>query len=87
MFLIRDSNPNATAHHWDGHDTACKMWSTGGMNKNKKWSIRAASGSHPICTMCANVQAKKGIGNAMDEMRKPMQTSAVRVAQVELGAA
>jgi hypothetical protein len=54
MFLIRDKGTKNSAHYWDGNDTACRMWSTGGMNKDRKWSVHADPGSHPICSMCAS---------------------------------
>lgn len=58
MFLIRSNKKTGSAHFWNGHDTACKMWSTGGMNQRRKWSVLADAGSRPICTMCANVQRR-----------------------------
>lgn len=73
MFLIRDNKQKVSAHHWDGHDTACKMWSTGGMNKDHKWSVHAGPGNHSICTMCANVH-RKGVevrGNDIEPGRGP----------------
>jgi hypothetical protein len=56
QFLIRGKGKKNAAHYWDGKDTACRMWSTGGMNQGRKWSVHDDPGEHPICTMCANVR-------------------------------
>jgi len=56
MFLIRASGTKNKAHYWDGKDTACKRWLSGGMNHGRKWNIRKEAGSHPICTACLNAK-------------------------------
>lgn len=57
MYLIR-KNKARTAHLWDGVDTACRMASTGGLNKNK---YRVVGHSDlQICTMCEN-KTKSGM--------------------------
>lgn len=75
MFLIRDKHPSASAHYWDGRDTACKMWSTGGLNKNRKWAVHATPGNHPICTMCANVQRKRDARNGLNTQLDPLSAA------------
>lgn len=52
MFLIRASGTRNKAHYWDGKDTACKWWSTGRMNQNRKWEVKNAICGHPMCTAC-----------------------------------
>lgn len=43
------------AHLWDGTDTFCRMWSTVGLSKGKKWvTTKEAPAFKSICTMCAN---------------------------------
>jgi hypothetical protein len=42
------------AHLWDGADTVCRMWSTGGVSKHKS-SVQDSDMGLPICSMCSNV--------------------------------
>lgn len=51
-FLLKRSKfPCKTAHIWMGEDTACRMWSTGGLVKRKyEFSISAEGRS--ICKNC-----------------------------------
>lgn len=56
-YLIRDQGTKNSAHFWIGTDTACKMWTTGGMNQRRKWSVHSDPGTHPICQMCLNISA------------------------------
>lgn len=51
MYLVRKKNAK-TAHIWTGYDTACRMYSTGGLRK--KAYIAVATTDLPICTMCEN---------------------------------
>lgn len=48
-FLI--GKKKGAAHLWDGSDTACRMYSTGGMSRKKKTVSQSAYG-RPICSMC-----------------------------------
>lgn len=41
-------------HMWDGKDTLCRMWSTGGLDKRKRWRWSRLSNTD-VCTMCLNV--------------------------------
>lgn len=52
-YLYRKDNPKASSHLWDQArgDTACRMWSTGGMSK-KGCVIESEDPLRPICTMC-----------------------------------
>ena len=56
MYLIRDKGNNQKAHIWNKYaeDTECFMWSTGGMNKNKGYSLHKTSRGKEICLMCKN---------------------------------
>lgn len=63
-FLIRKTGAKARAHLWLGHDTACRMWSTGGM-KQSRYQVTSVRGDREICLMCMNVSAS--MGDAADE--------------------
>lgn len=60
-WLIRKSGNSQKAHWWGGEDTACRMWSTGGMSKNKEYLVSDERLGKDICTMCANVILEKCI--------------------------
>lgn len=55
-FLIRKTGTKAKAHIWLGGDTACRMWSTGGM-KQSRFEVYTELGSHEICHLCAMAEA------------------------------
>lgn len=52
MYLIRVNGKKQSAHIWNGKDTACKMWSTGGMNKEKEYEVHQTNKGKHVCTMC-----------------------------------
>lgn len=56
-YLIRDKGNVKAAHIWNGSDTLCRMWSTGGMNKS--YGIYKTPEGHEICQMCKNVMGSK----------------------------
>ena len=41
------------AHYWNGSNSFCKMYSTGGMRKSK-YIVTDSKHGLPICTMCDN---------------------------------
>ena len=53
MYLYRDMGKVA-AHIWDGKDTACRMWTTGGMRQEKGYTVSDEPGERRICLMCKN---------------------------------
>jgi hypothetical protein len=57
MYLIRKRGKKNSAHIWTGEDTACRMYSTGGMLKDR-FELRDEPGEHRICTMCVSVTAR-----------------------------
>ncbi len=65
-FLIRTKNRSGAraartirvAHVWTGADTACRMFSTGGMNR-ANYERSADRRGLPICLMCRNVMRKR----------------------------
>ena len=54
MYLLNPKKNKSAAHHWDGHDTLCRLFSTGGMTKRKQEVFDEPMGK-PICLMCSNV--------------------------------
>ena len=53
LYLIRKTK-RSKAHMWNGRDTYCTMYSTGGMNK-KKYEVVGETYKQPTCTMCMNI--------------------------------
>jgi hypothetical protein len=53
QYLIRTNGQKVSAHYWVGSDTACRMWSTGGIGRGRnKFALHDEPGNHPICSMC-----------------------------------
>jgi hypothetical protein len=60
QFLARRASPERSAHIWLGDDTACRLWSTGGITQRHKYEVidtpRAgdlfAESERKICPMC-----------------------------------
>lgn len=50
MYLVRKKNA-MTAHIWTGYDTACRMYSTGGLRKKAYMVVETCD--LPTCTMCS----------------------------------
>ena len=65
-YLVRRTKAK-TYHLWTGKDTVCKMFLTGGLNKNKYNTVSSVDGLH-LCTMCKNNQLKASNG----EVKKPV---------------
>lgn len=57
MYLLNPLKAKSAAHYWDGKDTLCRMYSTGGLSKLKQQIFNEPMGK-PICSMCVNVQRK-----------------------------
>lgn len=53
QYLTRKRKPKV-AHLWLGRDTACRMYSTGGM-RTKRYVVSNDRRDLPICTMCLAV--------------------------------
>lgn len=57
-WLIRNKGGSAKAHVWIdgdiGKDTACRMWSTGGLRRDR-YRVLDQRGLHQICWNCQNV--------------------------------
>lgn len=59
QYLLREvvrskkkSKSAPVAHLWDGDDTACRMWSTNGIVKKKRYRVTSDPEGRPICQMC-----------------------------------
>ena len=52
MFLVRKGKKSKVAHIFINNDTACRMYSTGGMNKNKYKKVEHTN--LRICEICKN---------------------------------
>lgn len=53
-FLVRcrdDGTYRGKTHLWTGDDTACKLWSTGGMVQGEKWK-RVDAPPTELCQLC-----------------------------------
>ena len=53
QYLLNPKKKKSAAHIWTGSDTACRMYSTGGMVKRKQEVVSQPLGK-PICQMCIN---------------------------------
>lgn len=42
------------AHLWDGNDTLCELWSTGGIRAKRNYKVVDSPGELRICRMCAD---------------------------------
>lgn len=57
-YLIRLKKGKARAHLWNGTDTVCRMWSTGGLKARKQFLVCDTSENRKICHMCQTVAKK-----------------------------
>jgi hypothetical protein len=57
MYLLNPKKNKSAAHYWDGRDTFCRLFSTGGLTKRKQEVFNDPMGK-PICLMCQNVQQR-----------------------------
>lgn len=51
-YLVRKTL-TGSAHYWNGTNSFCKMYATGGMKKSK-YIVSTQKHGLPICTMCNN---------------------------------
>jgi hypothetical protein len=57
MYLFNVRKPRAKAHFWNGTDTACRLWSTGGIDQQRPgWKVMDRSHGRLICHMCIAVR-------------------------------
>lgn len=65
-FLVYRSQEKGVAHVWTGTDTACRMWSTGGLKK-RRYDYRQSAEGKSICRNCINCLGY----NPQDELETP----------------
>ncbi len=56
-YLIRNTKKSKVYHLWNGSDTVCKLWSTGGMNQSRYIQSDDNCGL-ALCQMCNNNNRK-----------------------------
>ncbi|MGK7940749.1 MAG: hypothetical protein AB4062_11500 [Crocosphaera sp.] len=57
-FLVCKEKRQTKAHIWDGLDTFCTMWSTGGLGNAKGYNLYNTNLGRDICTMCSKNSQK-----------------------------
>lgn len=68
-YLIKvQGKKQKTAHLWDGTDTLCRMFSTGGLNPSK-YEITDHKGERGICFMCNTVKMRDEMMVGVDGVR------------------
>lgn len=59
-FLFNALKPKAKYHHWNGRDTACRLWSTGGINQARPgWTVAPTPPLRPLCHMCKELASAR----------------------------
>ena len=62
-FLFNGLKSNGKYHYWDGRDTACRLWSTGGINQARAgWEVVPTPPARPLCHMCKESASAKPSG-------------------------
>lgn len=64
-YFYNPKNKKTVAHIWTGADTACTMFSTGGL-RGKKRLVMPDTANKPICLMCQNNALKLQFKAALD---------------------
>lgn len=64
-YFYNPKNKKTVAHIWTGADTACTMFSTGGL-RGKKRLVMPDTSNKPICLMCQNNALKLQFKAALD---------------------
>lgn len=50
-----NKNMAKKAHVWIDDDSACKMWSTGGIQNRADWTVEEMHGGRSVCQTCTSV--------------------------------
>jgi hypothetical protein len=59
-WLCRRIRTTNKAHVWLGKDTACRMWSTGGMGDRSAWKVCAERfNDEAICSLCQDAMNRR----------------------------
>jgi hypothetical protein len=65
-FVYRPSS--RVAHVWVGEDTACRMWSTGGLRQHK-FVFAEDAGGRETCNNCKNCACESDESERMSHLR------------------
>jgi len=49
------------AHLWTGTDTACRMYSTGGITRKRRYHVSETNAGLPICVNCKTHMERRGV--------------------------
>jgi hypothetical protein len=59
-YLVKTKGPDGKqlgrCHIWDGGDTLCRMWSTGGIGTRGCWVVTDEKPVRGICSNCKSVE-------------------------------
>lgn len=62
-FLFNEIKPKGKYHYWSGQDTACRLWSTGGIKQDRAgWTVTDKPPARELCHMCKEGQSAKPHG-------------------------
>ncbi len=53
-YLVRNHGKKRKAHLWNGVDTLCTMWSTGGFGSGIGYDLYSDNCEKDVCSMCIN---------------------------------
>lgn len=62
-FLFNELKPKGKYHLWDGRDTACRLWSTGGINQARAgWHTVDVPPARALCHTCQEAASTRPDG-------------------------
>jgi hypothetical protein len=65
-FLFNNLKPRGKYHHWTGDDTACRLWSTGGINQARAgWEVVGKPPARALCHMCKEAASARPSGDGI----------------------
>ena len=67
-YLLNAKKRVSAAHYWDGSNTLCKMYATGGMRPERQQVFDSSMGKK-ICLMCINNYRSRQATNVGDTNR------------------
>lgn len=83
-FLINKRlNIKKRAHYWNGTDTLCRMFSTGGL-RSRQLVVADTSYGMPVCSMCRKAAIKQGLVEERSVHVTPLSTEERRIVRRSL---
>jgi hypothetical protein len=61
--------PLPVAHLWEGLDTYCRMYSTGGITAKIHYRVSSSSEGRQVCTMCQGEEINRQLASAIERDR------------------